>query len=167
MIQFSSHRRDRMLPAVCALVLLYGCTGFKPKVAPPTAVEQAPSASPSTIPANKKLPIALYRDRRYYVHQVRWPNETLALIAQWYTGRRANWKALSRATPNLRHNRLRQGDVVFIPLELLQIKKPMPQQYVRQQRAPASAPAPTTRPRDDAIPPQPYGPRPYPKTPNP
>ena len=163
-----SHRHARRLMAVCALVLLnYGCTGFKPKVAPPTSIEQAPSARPSATPVNKKLPIAHYRDRRYYVHQVRWPNETLALIAQWYTGRRANWQALSRATPNLRHNRLRQGDVVFIPLDMLQTAKPMPEQYVRQQRAPAGVPAPAARSGEDASPPQPYGPRPYPKTPNP
>jgi hypothetical protein len=144
-------------------VLFFGCGGLKQRVAPPPSAGHARPATPP--PAYKKtdLPIAHYRDRRYYVHQVRWPNESLELIAQWYTGSRTNWKTLSRATPNLRHNRLHKGDVVFIPVAMLQIETPMPEQYVQQRRSPAAAPAPAVHSSDDDSQPQPYGPRPYPK----
>ncbi len=162
----SLYCRNGLLLAALATVLLAGCTAFKQKVAPPPPDETVrPTVAPKA-PNNQDLPIALFRNRRYYVHQVRWPNESLVLIAQWYTGNRANWKKLARATPNLRHNRLHAGDVVFIPIDLLQIETPMPKQYVQQQRPPAAASAPPGRSDGDYAP-QPYGPRPYPKKPTP
>ncbi len=152
--------RNGLLLAASAMVLLAGCNTFKQKVTPPPPDETVRPAPPPKAPINKDLPIAHFRNRRYYVHQVRWPNESLVLIAQWYTGSRANWKKLSRATPNLRHNRLHEGYVVFIPIDLLQIETPMPKQYVQQQHPPP--PSPSGRKGADQEP-QPYGPRPYPK----
>ena len=156
------HCRIGLLLAVLASVLLVGCTSFKQKVVAPPPPNEAtrPPAAPKAQKSNN-LPIANFRNRQYYVHQVRWPNESLALIAKWYTGSRANWKKLARATPNLRQNRLYQGYVVFIPLDLLQIETPMPKQYVQQQ-SPAAVSAPAGRQGGDPKP-QPYGPRPYPK----
>lgn len=161
------YRRVVLLLTALTQVLFYGCSGRQPKiVAPPAPVERAQPAAPSQASPSKNLPIAHYRGRRFYVHQVRWPNESLALIAQWYTGRRGNWKALSRATPNLRHNRIHPGDVVFIPLDLLQIETPMPQQYVQPRRSPAVKPDPGVPAPENEVQPQPYGPRPYPKKTN-
>lgn len=162
MIRFHS-RRAGLLLAVSALVLFSGCTGSKQKIAPLPPVEQVRTAPLPEDRSRNDLPIAHYRNRQFYVHQVRWPNETFELIAQWYTGKRTNWKTLSRVTPNLRHNRLHKGDVVFIPIDMLQIETPMPKQYVQQRRPPAAAPAPAVRARGDDALPQPYGPRPYPK----
>ncbi|MDJ0876337.1 MAG: hypothetical protein QNJ02_13790 [Desulfobacterales bacterium] len=154
--------RFGLILAAIATVLLVGCTAFKQRVTPPPPPDEAarPAAAPQT-QKSKNLPVANFRNRQYYVHQVRWPKESLALIAQWYTGSRSNWKKLARATPNLRENRLYQGFVVFIPLDLLQIETPMPKQYVQQQASPAVS-APAKRPPQDPKP-QPYGPRPYPK----
>jgi hypothetical protein len=159
-------RRAGVLLSIYALVLVSSCTGFKQKVAPPP-VDQTRPATPPENSSDHDLPIAHYRNRKYYIHEVRWPNETLELIAQWYTGKGSNWKALLRATPNLRHNRIHQGDVVFIPIDMLQIETPMPKQYVQQRHSPATVPAPDGRSRRDGAPPQPYGPRPYPKQTNP
>ena len=163
------HGRTGLVIAASAAVLLFGCTALKPKtVTPPPPRETArPATTPKvrTSPRavqDKNLPVAHFRNRDYYVHEVRWPNESLVLIAQWYTGSRANWKAIAKATPNLRNNRLHQGNVVFIPIDLLQIETPMPKQYVQQKLSPASAPAPTD-PTGGDYQPQPYGPRPYPK----
>ncbi len=154
--------RIGLILAALATVLLAGCTAFKQKVTPPPPPDEAarPLAAPQTR-KSKNLPVANFRNRQYYVHQVRWPKESLTLIAQWYTGSRANWKKLARATPNLRQNRLYQGFVVFIPLDLLQIETPMPKQYVQQQSPPADS-APAGPPGKDPLP-QPYGPRPFPK----
>ncbi|MDJ0720516.1 MAG: hypothetical protein QNJ04_02750 [Desulfobacterales bacterium] len=155
--------------AALAAALLFGCTALKPKsVVPPPPQETNRASTPpkvnkTTIPTRGgKLPIAHFRNRSHYVHEVRWPNESLVLIAQWYTGSRANWKAIAKATPNLRNNRLYKGHVVFIPIDLLQIETPMPKQYVQQRPTPTSAPPPAAPPSDDYEP-RPYGPRPYPK----
>ncbi len=165
----SFHGHTGLVFAAWAVALLFGCTALKPKTVTPPPPQE--TARPATKPQARKtpraakeknLPIAQFRNRDYYVHEVRWPNESLVLIAQWYTGSRANWKAIAKATPNLRNNRLYQGHVVFIPIDLLQIETPMPKQYVQQKLAPAPAPAPAGRSGSDYQP-QPYGPRPYPK----
>jgi hypothetical protein len=154
-----------MLAAALAVAMLTGCSTFKRKVAPPPPAERVRPTPPSPqAPKHKGLPLASYRDQSYYVHQVRWPNESLELVAQWYTGNRANWKTLARVTPNLRNGRLTRGDVVFIPVRLLQIETPMPQQYVQQRRPPEAASPPKAPSDSGQSQPQPYGPRPYPKT---
>ena len=60
------------------------------------------------------------------MHRVRWPGETLSIIAQWYTGSWKNWKALSNANPTLDPNRIVIGVNIFIPENLLKSRKPMP-----------------------------------------
>ena len=165
------HRRSCLLLAVFVSMLLGGCTTFKSKVAVPPPPEQ-PASSEKAYPQTS-LTIAHYRNTRYYVHQVRWPEETLERVAQWYTGSGANWKILVRSTPNLQTRRLRKGNVVFIPVDLLQIDTPMPWQYVQPQRQPSktspaprkqtSAPEAAPEPAKDDAQPQPYGPRPFPK----
>jgi len=62
----------------------------------------------------------------FYMHRVRWPGETLSIIAQWYTGSWKNWKALSNANPTLDPNRIVIGVNIFIPENLLKSRKPMP-----------------------------------------
>ena len=49
---------------------------------------------------------------RFYVHVVRWPNETLSFIAQWYTASWQNWQALAKSQPGNRSesNRNRRQD---------------------------------------------------------
>ncbi len=167
------HHRACLLLAVFVSMLLGGCTTFKSKVAAPPPPEPARPASSEKAHPHSSLPTAHYRNTRCYVHQVRWPEESLERVAQWYTGSGANWKILARSTPNLQPKRLRKGNVVFIPVDLLQIDTPMPRQYVQQQRQPsktssaprkqptASPPAP--EPVEDGTQPQPYGPRPFPK----
>jgi hypothetical protein len=165
-------RRAGLLVAFIALALLFGCMPAKPKIAtlPPDEGRRPPApvqTGPAQPPPAKHLPIAQYRNQRFYVHQVRWPQESLELVAQWYTGKRANRKILARVTPNLKGGRLTPGDVVFIPLDILQIETPMPRQYVAEQRSagqPPPAPTPNAGRDDDPPQPKPYGPRPFPKS---
>ena len=76
--------RFGLILAAIATVLLVGCTAFKQRVTPPPPPDEAarPAAAPQT-QKSKNLPVANFRNRQYYVHQVRWPKESLALIAQW------------------------------------------------------------------------------------
>ncbi len=166
------HRRAGLLLAVATAMLLCSCTTFQSKVAvaPP---EPARPASSAKVDANQSPLIAHYRNTRCYVHKVRWPEESLERVAQWYTGSGANWKILWRSTPNLPTKHLRKGNVVFIPVDLMQIETPMPRQYVQQQRPPqattslprkTSSVAPAApKPVEDDAQPQPFGPRPFPK----
>ena len=66
-------------------------------------------------------------DRKYFKHTVRWPGESLSLIARWYTGSSKNWRVLARANPHLNPNRIKSGNRVYIPPERLVTRKPLPQ----------------------------------------
>jgi hypothetical protein len=61
-----------------------------------------------------------------FEHTVRWRGESLSLIAQWYTGRFENWKALAQTNPNLNPNRIMVGNLIYIPREMMNTKEPLP-----------------------------------------
>jgi hypothetical protein len=144
---------------------LTACTAFKPKVEPLTASSKAP-------PRKVVLPSVTYQGVPCYLHEVRWPEESLSVIARWYTGNEGNARILAKVTPNLRTNDLRKGDVVFIPQELSRRTDPMTRSYARryqkaptpvQRVAPKEAPADDDDFPEDGTPPAPYGPRTYPE----
>jgi hypothetical protein len=59
-------------------------------------------------------------------HRVSYAGETLGSIAQWYTGSQKQWTAIQRANPELKPNKLRVGNVVRIPRELVRRTEMMP-----------------------------------------
>jgi len=67
---------------------------------------------------------------RFYVHVVRWQNETLSFIAEWYTASWQNWEALAKANPELDPKRIDLGDEIRIPEALLKTRKPMPSDFL-------------------------------------
>jgi len=66
----------------------------------------------------------------YFVHKIRWPGETLSVIAMWYTGNFRNWKALAKANPKLNPNRMFCGNELLVPTDLLKTRKPLPKEFV-------------------------------------
>ena len=149
---------------LAAVVGLTACTAFKPRLEPPGSPSEAP-------PRKVQLPSVTYLGVPCYLHQVRWPEESLAVIARWYTGSAGNAKVLTRVTPNLRETDLRKGDVVFIPQELSRRAEPMSRSYARRygKAAPSEKPPePGADPQaqedfpEDDLPPTPYGPRTFP-----
>ncbi len=92
--------------------------------------EETSAKSQDQDPAqNKKLPTEDYaaeHQPNYFEHKVRWPGESLSLIAKWYTGRLDNWKALAQANPDLNPNRIMVGNVIYIPPAMMKTKKPLP-----------------------------------------
>jgi hypothetical protein len=64
---------------------------------------------------------------KYYKHTVRWPGESLSLIASWYTGSSKNWRKLAKVNPRLNPNRIKGDDVIMIPPALLKTRVPLPQ----------------------------------------
>jgi hypothetical protein len=68
----------------------------------------------------------------HFTHTVRWGGESLSIIAKWYTGDLKNWKALAGANPDLDPDRIRVGDKIRIPKELMKATKPLPRDFVRK-----------------------------------
>jgi len=70
-----------------------------------------------------------------YKHTVRWPGETLSLIASWYTGSYTNWRKLAAANPRINPNRIKNSDVIYIPPSLLKTRVPLPQKVAAKYTA--------------------------------
>jgi hypothetical protein len=84
---------------------------------------------------HKKLPSWAKKSRSkrqswYYYHKVKYPGESLSIIAKWYTGDVKNWPFLAKVNPELDPNRITVGDKIRIPNKLLHIQKPMPRSFI-------------------------------------
>jgi hypothetical protein len=101
----------------------------------PGPMPPAPEAVPSPTQAKEEPPPSAPRPQPY-VHEVRWPEETLSHIALWYTGSSNNWKKIVEANPGLKRLRINIGDKILIPEELLKVRRPMPRDYVHPLTAP-------------------------------
>jgi LysM repeat protein len=65
-----------------------------------------------------------------YVHAVRRSGETLIAISRWYTGSTDNWKRLVEVNKGLKPRRIRVGDKILIPEELMKTQQPMPADFM-------------------------------------
>lgn len=73
------------------------------------------------------------------VHTVKYPGETLALIAEWYTGSMANWREIAKFNPSLNPNLIKIGDQIKIPPYLVKRTDPLPKP--RSQRVESKQPS--------------------------
>lgn len=78
----------------------------------------------------------------YVSHTIRYSGETLAVIAQWYTGSAVNWNRIMEHNPDVSPTALRLGQVIQIPLELVVKDDPMPESFLRQTRPRPAPPSP-------------------------
>ena len=106
----------------------------------PEPMPPAPEVAPTLAPAIE-APLASELQPQPYTHEVRWPGETLSLIARWYTSSDSNWEKIAEANPGLKPRRIQIGDKIFIPEELLKVRKPMPRDYVHSLAAPKRPPS--------------------------
>ena len=122
----------RGLVILSLLCVLTGC-GYS-KIHSRTTIQELPvpvEIKPGTDAVVKKTPPEVKppsptSELSFYIHRVRWPGETLSIIAQWYTGSWKNWKSLSKANSNLNPKRIVIGSDIFIPEALMKSRKPMP-----------------------------------------
>jgi len=91
-----------------------------------TAVQSTGTTQGMTKPG----PAAVQGPEQYFVHQVKWPNESLSIIAKWYTGSLMNWKALAKANPDMKPTVVHKGDRIRIPVNMLKTRDPMPEEFV-------------------------------------
>lgn len=68
--------------------------------------------------------------RTSFVHTVKWPGETLQIIAKWYTGDNKNWTSLADANPIINPERIFVGNHIFIPKDLLKTRKPLTKKFI-------------------------------------
>ncbi len=145
----SKQRIVNGLLALSCICILHGCAFRHPPLqsepeAPPAQVEikhENTIATPAT--PVLEIPTPETSKPRFYLHKVCWPNESLSLIAKWYTGSVNNWKAIAKSNPTLNPNQIFIGDTISIPEDLLTSRKPMPLSFVpsavRKKSAPPSS----------------------------
>ena len=84
---------------------------------------------------SSKLQPALAQNTRLWAHEVRNRRETLFSIAEWYTGSGNNWRHLIDANPGIDPRKIRIGDTILIPENLLKTRDPMPVGRSRPKRS--------------------------------
>jgi hypothetical protein len=73
--------------------------------------------------------------KKCYRHTVRWPGESMSLVARWYTGASKNWRKLAKANPRINPNRIKKGNVIVIPTKMLKTREPLPQKIAARYTA--------------------------------
>ncbi|MCK5195487.1 MAG: LysM peptidoglycan-binding domain-containing protein [Desulfobulbaceae bacterium] len=109
--------------------MIAGCT-FLQRSSTPLPPSEAPVVEPEPIP-EVSLKIPVLKKAEFYVHKVRWPGETLAVIARWYTGMQKNWEVIVKVNSDFDPKRMVIGDKILIPADILKTRKPMPREYLR------------------------------------
>lgn len=85
------------------------------------------------------------------------PGETLAVISQWYTGKPTNWAAIKGANPGLNPNKLRLGQVVIIPGDMVIRREPIPRSFMKASSAKSNKKAPASVLKTEDTPTSPFG----------
>jgi hypothetical protein len=132
-----------VLPVIETPVKLKPEMAARPKPEPNAVEPKKPSLKISTPPVSTA---------GFFSHKVRWSEETLSHIAQWYTGTMKNWKVLAKANPELDPKKIGPGDTVLIPENLLISRKPIPYSFLhpfnRKKAKPSPLPKKTKIPSD-------------------
>ena len=138
-------RQQTLVKVLVGLAFLWagsGCATIEGFFRPEAEKRQAESATARS--TKSKLP----KSARFK-HTVRWPGESMSLIAKWYTGSYKNWRTLAKANPSINPNRIKIGDKIFVPKKILKTKQSMPRYFVSS--APAKKKAETEKQSLDSI----------------
>ncbi len=164
--------------AVVGLVVLCLCVGCgllgkesQPETAPEAETTAAPSDTRWRKEPKAKAPPQQRQEQpapSNYVHTVRWPGETLSIIAAWYTGSIDTWKEVAAANPDINPDRIFVGNKILIPDNLIKTKEPMPQDFLwnfiakpKKETAPSKPTAPPKKEPERE--PELFGPKEFPR----
>ena len=95
--------------------------------APPTARPGTPPPPPPSQPAAKPV---LPEGTTYFVHTVKFPGETVSIIAAWYLGDKMRFDVLAAANPEINPALIKQGMKIKIPESLMKTRDPMTKEFV-------------------------------------
>jgi hypothetical protein len=70
----------------------------------------------------------------YFIHTCRWSWETMAYVAEWYTGDAKNEKNLAAINPDVNPQNIAVGSKIRIPNDLLKTRDPLPQNFSGEYR---------------------------------
>jgi len=70
----------------------------------------------------------------YLVYETQWSYETLAGIAEWFTGDSENWKALAVANPKVKPKHIAAGSEILIPAKLIKNKDLPTEEFATKHR---------------------------------
>ncbi len=136
-----------------ALLVCAGCAAKKADIPPPSPEAQPqgpgtapPPSFPGQSPAQRGSgsaprgwppsgsgvgrPQPDLRSGPMLVHKVRYPGESVSIIAGWYTGEIDNWKVLAEVNPEINPNVIHAGMTIKVPESMLKTREPMPREYV-------------------------------------
>ena len=116
--------------ALVVVALLWVCGGCATSKKTAKSKPEDTAAEAVTTPSTALETEASPEESAPFVHTVRWPGESLSLIAKWYTGGYSNWRKIADANPRLDPNLIRIGDKIVIPQELMKTKEPMARDFV-------------------------------------
>lgn len=68
----------------------------------------------------------------YYIHTVELADESISIIAKWFTGDLMNWEVLAKCNPTLNPNRIFLGDKIRIPRSIMTRQDPMTAEFVQE-----------------------------------
>jgi hypothetical protein len=120
-------------PVGCSIFQTAGQEKAPPEPPVPLATKQALD-SPQDL---RPLPPP---EVKYLSHKIKWPGENLTLIARWYTGSAKNWMRLVEANPGIEPRRIKIGDSILIPEDLLKTRQPMPIEFLSSATSPKKEP---------------------------
>ncbi|PIE71524.1 MAG: hypothetical protein CSA22_01475 [Deltaproteobacteria bacterium] len=121
------------------LLCCSGCISSQQASSAPDLSQKAVAAHPTETPPERidtrpdtERPPEPEPDPAPFFHTIAWPGETLSVISGWYTGKLGSWTALVSANPEINPKRLRIGDRIRIPREILYRDRPMPKSYLER-----------------------------------
>lgn len=79
-----------------------------------------------------------------FTHKVKYRGETLGKISSWYTGSAKNWRNILKANPGLKPEKIKIGDKIVIPKNLLKKKTPFKKNYVSSKTSKAKSIKPSS-----------------------
>jgi len=126
--------------------------------------EDVGSSTPSVEIAQPEYPGAVYEagdsvyPEGYYIHSVSLPDESLSIIAKWFTGDLLNWEVLAKCNPDINPNRIFLGNKIKIPRSIMTRQDPMTAEFVTEsQPEPKHKKAPSVaknkQPKEETRPP--------------
>ena len=68
-------------------------------------------------------------DEVYFIHTSQWSWETMAYVAEWYTGESKNQEHLADLNPSVNPEKIAIGSEVVIPVSLLKTREPLPKNF--------------------------------------
>jgi hypothetical protein len=116
-----------------SLTLFILCAGCVIKTAKNAKTSAVPSAVPSAEQPETVQQVEQVTDPDdYYIHTVKFPQENISIIARWFTGDGKNWKELAKSNPTIKPNRIRLGDEIKIPRNIMTRQDAMTLEFVEK-----------------------------------